>query len=156
MPVAVAEPVPPAAPQPPVRAVPAPGRAVSVEEVRELWPAVLETIAEDFSLLSAALANAHPAEIVDGALIVAFAQDDSFNRRMAAESADHRRVLGEALQALTGTRLRLAYELRDLADVAAGPPPLAGEDLVARIVQEFDAEEIVPEPVADPDPEGPA
>jgi DNA polymerase-3 subunit gamma/tau len=145
------EPAPPAVPDPP-----APGRTITIEELREVWPAVLETIAEDFSLLAAALGNAHPAEITDGALIVAFAQDDSFNRRMAAESADHRRVLGEALQALTGVRLRLAYELRDLGEVPAGPPPLAGEELVARIVQEFDAEEIVPETVADPDPEGPA
>ncbi|MCU0314680.1 MAG: hypothetical protein MUC84_11555 [Solirubrobacteraceae bacterium] len=152
--VAVAEPEP--APPPAPATPPAPGRALTIEELREVWPAVLETIAEDFSLLAAALGNAHPAEITDGALIVAFAQDDSFNRRMAAESADHRRVLGEALQALTGVRLRLAYELRDLGGVPAGPPPLAGEELVARIVQEFDAEEIVPEAVADPDPEGPA
>ena len=35
---------------------------------------------------------------------------------------------------------------------AERPPELAGDELVARIVQEFDAEEIVPEP----EPQGPA
>ncbi len=70
---------------------------------------------------------------------------------MAAENQEHRRALGEALLALTGARLRLAYELRDLGEPER-PPELAGDELVARIVQEFDAEEIVPEP----EPQGPA
>ncbi len=43
------------------------------------------------------------------------------------------------------------YELRDIGEPQA-PPELAGDELVARIVQEFDAEEIVPEP----EPQGPA
>ena len=67
-----------------------------------------------------------------------------FNRRVAAENAEHRRTLGEALAAFTGTKLRLAYEIREIEGPAGGPP-LAGDELVARLVQEFDAEEIAPE-----------
>jgi len=144
-PVAVAE------PQPEPAAAPA-RRDVTLDEVLEVWPAALETVGADFALLAAALGNARPVSLADGVLTLAFAHDDTFNRRMAAENADHRRALGEALQALTGARLRLAYELRDLGDEPEPAPELAGDELVARIVQEFDAEEIVPEP----EPQGPA
>jgi hypothetical protein len=124
---------------------------VTLAEIEEVWPAALQTIEADYALLAAALGNARAVDLTDGALTVAFAPDDTFNRRMAAENPDHRRALGEALLALTGARLRLLYELRDIGAPQA-PPELAGDELVARIVQEFDAEEIVPEP----EPQGPA
>lgn len=141
--VAVAEPAP----------EPVAGRReVTLDELLEVWPAALETVGSDYALLAAALGNARPVALDDGVLTLAFAHDDTFNRRMAAENADHRRALGEALLALTGARLRLAYELRDLGEAPAPPPELAGDELVDRFVQEFDAEEIVPEP----EPRGPA
>lgn len=143
------EPVATATIPPPV-AVPA-RTDVTLAEIHEVWPAALETIGADYALLAAALGNARAVELRDGTLTLAFARDDTFNRRMAAENQDHRRALGEALLALTGARLRLAYELQDLGEPEA-PPELAGDELVARIVQEFDAEEIVPEP----EPQGPA
>ncbi len=150
-PAAVADepaPPPPVAPPP----APAPTRtAITLAEVIDVWPAALETVGADYALLAAALMNARPVEISDGTLILAFAADDTFNRRMAAENQEHRRALHEALLALTGAQLRLAYELRDLGEPER-PPELAGDELVARIVQEFDAEEIVPEP----EPQGPA
>lgn len=142
-PVAVAEPAP----------APTPARRdAALDDVLEVWPAALETVGADYALLAAALGNARPVSLSDGVLTLAFAHDDTFNRRMAAENADHRRALGEALLALTGARLRLAYELRDLGEDPEQAPELAGDELVARIVQEFDAEEIVPEP----EPRGPA
>jgi len=139
---------------PPVAPPPAPAATrtdVTLAEVHEVWPAALETVGADYALLAAALHNARPVELSEGTLTLAFAADDTFNRRMAAENPEHRRALGEALVALTGARLRLVYELRDLGE-AERPPELAGDELVARIVQEFDAEEIVPEP----EPQGPA
>ncbi len=140
----------PAATIPPPVAVPQ-RTDVTLAEIEEVWPAALQTIEADYALLAAALGNARAVDLTDGALTVAFAPDDTFNRRMAAENPDHRRALGEALLALTGARLRLVYELRDIGEPQA-PPELAGDELVARIVQEFDAEEIVPEP----EPQGPA
>ena len=119
--------------------------ALRLEDVADVWPAAIDTVGADFSLLAAALRNARPVEIDSGVLTVAFAQDDSFNRRMAAESADHRRALTDAIAALTGARLRLDFQLRDLGEPLA-PPELGGDELVARIVREFDAEEIEAEP----------
>ncbi len=155
-PVAAAAPPPAAAtPEPPAPgpAAPAARTDLTLQEVVDIWPVAIETIGSDFSLLAAALSNARPVELDGSMLTVAFAQDDSFNRRMASESADHRRALGEALAALTGARLRLGFELRDLGEPLA-PPELAGDELVARIVREFDAEEIAAEPadVAEPVP----
>jgi hypothetical protein len=62
----------------------------------------------------------------------------------------HRAAAGEAVRSLTGRSLRLAYELRDLpsGDEPPEPPPLTPDELVERLVAEFDAEEI------DPDEEG--
>ena len=145
-------PAPPVASEPIAPPVAVPARTdVTLAEIHDVWPVALETIGADYALLAAALGNARPVELTDGTLILAFAPDDTFNRRMAAENQDHRRALGEALLALTGARLRLAYELRDLGEPEPAPE-LAGDELVARIVQEFDAEEIVPEP----EPQGPA
>lgn len=143
-------PAEPVAAIPPPVAVP-PRTDVTLAEIHDVWPAALETIGADYALLAAALGNARAVDLRDGTLTLAFAHDDTFNRRMAAENQDHRRALGEALLALTGARLRLAYELQDLGEPEPAPE-LAGDELVARIVQEFDAEEIVPEP----EPQGPA
>ncbi len=101
-------------------------------------------------MLGAALSSARPVEIVDGALVIAFPPSEVFNRRIAAENAEHRRILGEALAAFTGAALRLAYEIREI-ESAAAVSPLAGDELVARLVQEFDAEEIVPDPSEETD-----
>ena len=95
-------------------------------------------------MLGAALASARPVDLIDGALIIAFPPSEVFNRRIAAENAEHRRALGEALTAFTGTSLRLAYEIREV-EAPAVATALSGDELVARLVQEFDAEEIVPD-----------
>ena len=54
---------------------------------------------------------------------------------------------------MTGSSLRLAYELRSesdpvpaLAAAAAAAPKLSEEDLVQRFMEEFDAEELPPDP----------
>ncbi len=51
------------------------------------------------------------------------------------------------IRAVTGSSLRLAFELRDDAALAAGPaaPQLTEEELVNRFVEEFDAEVLPPE-----------
>ena len=52
---------------------------------------------------------------------------------------------------MTGSSLRLAYELRAAGDpaprrAAAARPALSDDDLVKRFMDEFDAEELPPEP----------
>ncbi len=124
--------------------------AITADAVVELWPAIIETVASESSMLGAALGTARPVDLVDGALVIAFPPSEVFNRRIAAENAEHRRALAEALKAFTGADLRLAYEIRELEGPVAAQA-LAGDELVARLVQEFDAEEIVPEPSEEPD-----
>jgi hypothetical protein len=120
---------------------------VAIEQITELWPAVLETINPDQPMVSAALARAQPVEMRGGNLVVAFPEDDSFNRRMVADNADARTVVGLALEALLGVRVKIEYELRDLG-TAPESEELAGDELVDRLLETFDAEEIVAAPVA--------
>jgi hypothetical protein len=119
---------------------------VAIEQITELWPAVLETINPDQPMVSAALARAQPTEMRGGNLVVAFPEDDSFNRRMVADNTDARTVVGLALEALLGVRVKIEYELRDLG-TAPESEELAGDELVDRLLETFDAEEIVAAPV---------
>ena len=135
---------------------PAPEPAAATVELAELaglWPAALESVAADFPLLAAALRKARPVAVTGHLVVVAFPHDDSFNRRMAAENGEHRRAVAEALHALTGVALRVDYELHEFTVEEVVAEELSGDELVARIVQEFDAEEIVAVPDAAPDQE---
>jgi hypothetical protein len=76
-------------------------------------------------------------------MIVAFGEDDAFNRRVA-DSPAHRAAVEAALRDLAGRRLRVSYELRDLGDGGDEPPP-SEDEIVNRFKHAFDAEEIVPD-----------
>ena len=51
----------------------------------------------------------------------------------------------DAFTSVTGQRLALRFELRELASERAqdGPEVLSGDELVRRFIEEFDAEEIL-------------
>ena len=141
-----------AAPEPQTEEVAAPqpsaaAAAVMIEQVAEIWPAVLETINPDQPMVCAALARAQPVEMRGGNLVVAFPEDDSFNRRMVGDNADARTVVGMALESLLGVRVKIEYELRDLG-TAPEAQALAGDELVDKLLETFDAEEIVAAPAA--------
>ena len=59
-------------------------------------------------------------------------------------------ALNEAIRSVTGSSLRLVYELRAAGEIvapsAAAAPALSEDDLVQRFKDEFDAEELPPEP----------
>jgi hypothetical protein len=116
----------------------------SLDAVRSLWPAVLETLRADKGALAASLSEAQPVEVNGNQMIVAFAEDDTFNRRMA-DSPAHRAAVEDALRDLAGRQLRVSYELRDLGDAVAEEPPPTEDEIVNRFKRAFDAEEIVPE-----------
>jgi DNA polymerase-3 subunit gamma/tau len=121
--------------------------AESLAAVTALWPAVRDAICADNQMLGAALSDARPVELRDHELVVAFAEDDGFNRRMA-DTVEHRRIVEEAVRGLAGRPLKVLFELRDLepeAEAAAAQPP-SEDEILARFVSEFDAEEIVPDP----------
>jgi len=149
------EPTPdaPAAPDAPSAAEPEPVEAaVAVAEVSldlpgvvELWPAILDTVRERHAMLGTVLAEARPVAVVDREVTFAFDPSQTFLRRKA-EDATCRELLQEAFRTLVGVAPRVAYELRErgAAEVAEAPV-LTEDEWIARLKQEFDAEEIVPD-----------
>jgi len=146
-------------PQAPPAASAAPATAVTVapeeapeaaeppdlESMVSLWPPVIETVHARHSLLAAHLGHARPARVTDETLVLAFAEAHDFSRRQAEEPAN-RAILGQAIQSVTGRSVKLAYELRDgEPEAAEAPPALSGDELVERVMAEFDAEEILPD-----------
>ncbi len=126
----------------------APQATIDLDGFRALWPAVLDAVRADNQLLGAVLSEARPVELRGGELVVAFDDAQGFNRRKADGRAN-RTALEDAIRALSGAGVRVCFELRPLDGPAEERPP-SEEELVARFVAEFDAEEIV----TDPDPEG--
>jgi DNA polymerase III subunit gamma/tau len=121
-----------------------------LDAVRTLWPAVLDAVRADNGLLAACLAEAHPVEVRGREVVVAFAEHDTFNRKMA-DGREHRATVDDALRGLAGSSLRVVFELRELEERSEAQPP-SEDELVARFKTEFDAEEIVPD---DPQPDEP-
>jgi DNA polymerase-3 subunit gamma/tau len=115
----------------------------TLDSVRSLWPAVLETLRADKGALAASLSEAQPVDVRGNQMIVAFDESDTFNRRVA-DSPPHRAAVEEALRDLAGSPLRVSYELRDLGNGDDEPPP-SEDEIVNRFKRAFDAEEIVPE-----------
>jgi DNA polymerase-3 subunit gamma/tau len=93
-------------------------------------------------MLAALLADARPVAVGERELTVAFPAEAAFLKRKA-EQDDHRRVVTEALRAVTGRPLTLRFELREGPELmSATGEPLSGEELVRRFLEEFDAEEL--------------
>src|SRR4051812_46539157 len=128
----------PAPPTPP----PAPPAAMSedLEGLIAVWPAVLDSIRADNMVLATALSHGKPVELDGRELVVAFGEDDAFKRRKAEAEAH---AIGDAVRTVAGAPVRLRFEVRDLRehDGEAVAPP-TDDELVARLVSEFDAEEI--------------
>jgi DNA polymerase III subunit gamma/tau len=124
--------------------------SLDIDTFRSLWPAVLETVRGQNAMLAALLEGANPVELAAGELRLAFADSAAFLKRKA-EGIPNRETLGQAVQTVTGRTLKLVYELRadaETEEVAA--EALSDEDLVARVMAEFDAEELPPDQPEEP------
>ncbi|MGZ4343028.1 MAG: hypothetical protein ACXVHX_13760, partial [Solirubrobacteraceae bacterium] len=136
---------PAAAPQAPEPApAPASVTALGLDVAVSSWPAVLDLVKGENSMLATALAAARPVAVGERELTLAFPGGASFLKRKA-EQDEHRRVAAEALKTVTGHRVALRYELREDEQESeqAGEPSLSGEELVRRFLEEFDAEELI-------------
>jgi len=124
---------------------PEPSFAASVElspqAFAEVWPAVLSSLQEEAPHLAAVLQSARPSQVADSELTIAWPESASFFKRKAEDPASKETIV-RAIRAVTGSSLRLAYELRDDSELAAEPSAttLSEEELVNRFVEEFDAE----------------
>jgi len=151
--VAVAEPAgeapapdPDAPPAPDPAPVPlTPAGEPDLDAIRSLWPGVIETVRTQNAMLAALLEGANPVGVVGGELRLAFAESAAFFKRKAEDVAN-REIVGQALQAVTGSPLKLIYELRADGEqpepAGAVATPLSGEELIDRVMAEFDAEEL--------------
>jgi DNA polymerase-3 subunit gamma/tau len=142
----------PASPPPPPIAsetppAPEPPSPLELNDALTQWPAVVDLVRSDNAMLAGALDAARPVAVGSGELTLAFPSGASFLKRKA-EQDDYRRAAAEALRTVTGKRLALRYELRDVVNHGDEPvaTELSGEELVRRFIEEFDAEEIVEEP----------
>jgi DNA polymerase III subunit gamma/tau len=126
---------------PPLRAASSVPR--DIESVYALWPAVVDLVRAENALLGACIVDARPVQVEGEELTLAYPFTAEFNKKKA-ESPANRAAVGEALGTLAGGRWRLRYELRDTPvsedQQSVGAP--SEEELIARLVDEFDAEEI--------------
>jgi DNA polymerase III subunit gamma/tau len=113
------------------------------EDLLTLWPAALESIRAEHSLLGAVFAEATPIAITDKKLVLAFASTAAFLKRKAEDPA-HRAMLLDTMHRLTGRHYRVAFELReDLPEQdALGGGASSEEDIMARLIAELDAVEL--------------
>jgi DNA polymerase III subunit gamma/tau len=116
---------------------------LTLEAFGEQWPAVLESLRGEWPVLAHSLEHARPIALsAEGGLTLAWPESARFSKRKAEDPAN-REVIAQAIRAVTGASLRLAYELG--ADVEPpGAPTLSEDEVVERLVQEFDAE-LLPE-----------
>jgi DNA polymerase-3 subunit gamma/tau len=135
---------PPKPPEPQAAAPPQPNGEPELDTVAACWPAVIDVVRQENQMLAALLADARPVALHDQGVTVAFPSGKAFLKRKA-EQDEHRRATAEALRAVVGTPLALRYELRDEPEPAeeAAQPGISHEDLVKRLVEEFDAQEVL-------------
>ena len=119
---------------------PPPGE-LSLAGFTELWPAVLDAVRADNQLLGAILSSARPVELRGSEIVIAFDEGQGFERRKA-DARPNRVLLEGAIRALHGTGARVCFEVRARGEQAVPAPPPSDDELVARFVAEFDAEEI--------------
>jgi DNA polymerase-3 subunit gamma/tau len=128
------------------------GPAASVPAVPELatvaacWPAVIDLVRQENQMLAALLADTRPVALNGTGVTIAFPAGKAFLKRKA-EQDDYRRVTADALRSVIGTTLVLRYELRD-ADEPPMPEAdgLSQDELVKRLVEDFDAQEVLDDP----------
>jgi DNA polymerase-3 subunit gamma/tau len=136
---AAAQPIPGAPPQAPAAA---PGQA-ELGTLVSSWPAVVELLGKENQLLASSLAAARPVALAGRGLTLAFPTGREFYKRKA-EQDDNRRATAEALRTVIGADLTLRYEVRDETELSSeASAGLSHEELVQRLVAEFDAEEVL-------------
>ncbi|HWH10954.1 MAG TPA: DNA polymerase III subunit gamma/tau [Solirubrobacteraceae bacterium] len=114
---------------------------LTLERIIALWPAVLEAVGTANRMLAAVVADALPVELTDRRLILAFPADGEFLRRKA-EDSPNRVAVADAIRAVTGRALTLAYDLRELEQTTDPPATLTDAEWVDRLKVEFDAHEL--------------
>jgi DNA polymerase III subunit gamma/tau len=120
---------------------------LDLDELRRVWPAVLQKLGETAPALAATFEGAHPVALDGEGLKVGFPPDKTFNKRKAEEPERREAVVG-AFEAVVGQAIRPAYVLLDgEADTPEAPAAVENDGidedaLLEKLKSEFDAEEV--------------
>jgi DNA polymerase-3 subunit gamma/tau len=116
---------------------------LELQTVAACWPAVIDVVRQENEMLAALLADARPVALHNRDVTVAFPAGKAFLKRKA-EQDDYRRAASDALRAVVGSPLVLRYELREKPELPeAEDAGLSHDELVRRLVEEFDAQEVL-------------
>jgi DNA polymerase III subunit gamma/tau len=124
--------------------------ATDVDDMRRMWPAVVELVRGGNAMLGVLLEGARPTAVTERELVLSFPAEAAFYKRKA-EQDDYRRATADAVRNVTGVALTLRYELSEAApepiagesETAAEVTPMSDDELVRKFVEEFGAEEIL-------------
>jgi DNA polymerase-3 subunit gamma/tau len=150
-PVAAGDPPPPAMAKASSGAVPpttppaAETQSLDLDQLKRVWPSVIDKLRETAPALAATFDGARPVSLDEEGLTIGFPAELTFNKRKA-EAPDKRELMADALEAISGRRLRLSYVLLDGEAAPAEKPP-AGDEIdhdamVEKLKSEFDAKEV--------------
>jgi DNA polymerase-3 subunit gamma/tau len=139
----------PAAPTPAPASTPAPvstQTAEGLQQMVELWPAVVELVRGQNAMLAALLNMAKPVAMSEGELTLALPATAVFQKRKVESNESHRRTAAEAVRSVTGSTMELTYLLAEVPvrdpEQTAADGKLSEADIVRRFVEEFDAHEL--------------
>jgi hypothetical protein len=123
-------------------------RSLSLEELKEVWPAVLDNLRQTAPALAATFDGAHPVAFEDDELRIGFPAEFTFNKRKA-EAPDKREAVATALETVLGSAILPVYVLLDTDEESgganqeeAGGDGMDPEALVEKLKSEFNAEEV--------------
>jgi DNA polymerase-3 subunit gamma/tau len=118
---------------------------LSLEEIQQVWPRVLQKLGETAPALAATFDGARPVSYGEDGLQVGFPAEMTFNKKKA-DSPERRDTLAAAFAAVTGVGLRPTYVILDGEAPPDTPAPGSEEidedELLERLKSEFDAEEV--------------
>jgi DNA polymerase III subunit gamma/tau len=129
---------------PPPVAVVAAGAPVDLEQLQEAWRrSILPAVEERSIPIGKTLSEAHPASLADDTLTLEFPRSAAFHLSLA-EDPKNAALLRDALYAVTGRKLAVAFALgdgdREGANVEEGPA--SEEDVLELMKSTFDAREL--------------
>jgi DNA polymerase-3 subunit gamma/tau len=152
-PAEAAPPATPSVPDPPEASEPEAAVAtatIEIEQVVELWPAVVDQVRDSGSaMLSTLFDEAKPLAVDEerSVLRIGFPESAKFQKKKA-ESPTNLERMTEAITATVGQQLRPVYELIEEDDQVAAPEAsteLSEEEKIEMVKDNFDATEVVPD-----------
>jgi DNA polymerase III gamma/tau subunit len=122
----------------------APAPTVELEQLQEAWRRTILPAVEERSIpIGKTLSEAHPFGLVDDTLTLVFPRSAAFHLSLA-EDPKNAALLRDALYAVTGRKLAVAFALgdEDRAKSSADEEPASEEDVLELMKSTFDAREL--------------